>query len=119
MVWTRDGEYHEIPLKELHPHTREGCKKCPDFAAEHADISVGGIGADDAWTLTLVRTQRGEEWMSGVIDAGLIEARPAEDDAVAMKLLRNLSAKSRKRWPGDDLVEDQRAPGLLPIVSTS
>src|SRR5690606_20551663 len=21
-VWTRDGEYHEVPLKEFHPHTR-------------------------------------------------------------------------------------------------
>jgi coenzyme F420 hydrogenase subunit beta len=119
MVWTRDGEYHEIPLKELHPHTREGCKKCPDFAAEHADISVGGIGADDNWTLTLVRTQRGEEWMAGVIDAGLIEARPAEEDPVAMKLLRNLSVKSRKRWPADDLPDARRAPALLPVVQTS
>lgn len=119
MVWTRDGGYHEIPLKELHPHTREGCKKCPDFAAEHADISVGGIGADDNWTLTLVRTQRGEEWMAGVIDAGLIEAKPAEDDEVAMKLLRNLSVKSRKRWPTDALPEDRRAPALLPIVDAN
>jgi len=119
MVWTRDGGYHEIPLKELHPHTRDGCRKCPDFAAEHADISVGGIGADDNWTLTLVRTQRGEDWMTGVIDAGLVEARPATDDPVAMKLLRNLSVKSRKRWPGDDLPEPQRAPGLLPIVQAS
>ena len=41
-VWTRDGGYHEIPLKEAHAWTREGCTTCPDFAAEHADISTGG-----------------------------------------------------------------------------
>jgi coenzyme F420 hydrogenase subunit beta len=119
MVWTRDGGYHEIPLKELHPHTRPGCLKCPDFAAEHADISVGGIGADDDWTLTLVRTQRGEDWMTGVIDAGLIEAKPAEDDPVAMKLLRTLSRRSRKRWPADDLPAGHRAPAMLPVVETT
>ena len=39
----------------------EGCKHCPDFAAEHADISTGGIGKDNDWTLTIVRTELGEE----------------------------------------------------------
>ncbi len=116
MVWLRDGSYHELPLKEFHPYTREGCKSCPDFAAEHADISTGGIGADDNWTLTIVRTERGEEFMKGVIDEGLVEVRPAEDDAVAMKLLTALSKKSRQRWPTDLVPEGHRRPGLLPVV---
>ena len=116
-VWLRDGAYHEIPLKLFHPYTREGCKLCPDFSAQHADISTGGIGADDNWTLTLVRTERGEEWMKGVIDAGLIEARPGEDDPVAMNLLTKLSTVSRKRWPSDAVPAGARAPGLLPIIS--
>jgi coenzyme F420 hydrogenase subunit beta len=118
MVWTRDGGYHEIPLKELHPYTREGCKLCPDFAAEHADISTGGIGSDDNWTLTVVRTERGEEWIRGLVEAGLIEAKPGEQDAVAMNLLTKLSAKSRERWPVDRFDDDQARPGLLPVVSS-
>lgn len=117
-VWLRDGSYHELPLKLFHPYTREGCKKCPDFAAEHADISTGGIGADDNWTLTLIRTERGEEWMKGVIDAGLVEAKPGETDPVAMNLLTRLSTVSRKRWPTEGLPESALAPGrLLPIIS--
>jgi coenzyme F420 hydrogenase subunit beta len=115
-VWTKDGDYHEIPLKPFHQYTRPGCKLCPDFAAQHADISCGGIGADDNWTLTLVRTQRGEEWIQGVIDAGLIEARPGETDEVAMNLLTKLSTVSRKRWPADQLPETAARPGLLPVV---
>jgi coenzyme F420 hydrogenase subunit beta len=116
MVWTRDGGYTEVPLKELHPYTRPGCQLCPDFAAQHADISTGGIGSDDAWTLTIVRTARGEEWMSEVIDGGLVEVRPAEDDPVAMNLLAKLSGWSRKRWPADVLPEPHRQPALLPQV---
>ena len=50
-IWMRDGAYHEINLKECHAWTREGCTHCPDFAAEHADISTGGIGKDNDWTL--------------------------------------------------------------------
>ncbi len=117
MVWTRDGGYYDIPLKELHPFTREGCKACPDFAAEHADISTGGIGADDGWTLTLVRTQRGEEWLQGMVDEGLVEVKPGAEDPVAMRLLDRLSAKSRQRWPADLLPEADGAPRLLPLIS--
>lgn len=115
-VWTRDGEYHEIPLKLFHAHTRPGCKLCPDFAAEHADISCGGIGAESDWTIAVVRTKRGEDWMRGVVDAGLVEVRPGETDPVAMGLLLKLSQMSRKRWPADSLPEEHRAPALLPVV---
>lgn len=116
MVWLRDGTYHELPLKLFHPYTRPGCKLCPDFSAEHADISTGGIGADDNWTLTIIRTERGEEWMKGVIDAGLVEARPGQDDPVAMNLLNKLSAVSRKRWPADEVPDPHRAPAMLPLA---
>ena len=64
-IWMKDGDYHEINLKECHAWTREGCKNCPDFAAEHADISTGGIGEYNDWTLTIVRTELGRE----IIDA--------------------------------------------------
>ncbi len=62
-VWRRStGEEVDIPLKKMQEVTREGCKLCPDFAAEHADISTGGLGQTEGWTLTVVRTQRGEDW---------------------------------------------------------
>ena len=100
-IWMKDGAYHEVDLKECHAWTREGCKKCPDFAAEHADISTGGIGKDNAWTLTIVRTELGEEVITRMIADGTIEARPAQEDEVAMRLLRTLSIVSRRRWPKD------------------
>jgi len=98
-IWMKDGSYHEIDLKECHKWTREGCKMCPDFAAEHADISTGGIGKDNDWTLTIVRTKLGVEVIERMIKDGVIESKPAQDDEVAMKLLRTLSIVSRRRWP--------------------
>ncbi|MGH9298263.1 MAG: Coenzyme F420 hydrogenase/dehydrogenase, beta subunit C-terminal domain [Acidimicrobiales bacterium] len=98
-LWMRDGSYHEVPLKEAHAWTREGCKLCPDFAAEHADISTGGIGAFGDWTITVVRTERGRDVMSRMLEAGVIETRPSSDDPAAVELLRKLSRVSRRRWP--------------------
>jgi len=98
-IWMTDGSYHEINLKECHAWTREGCNHCPDFAAEHADISCGGIGKDNDWTLTVVRTDLGREIMSRMVADGVIIARPADEDPGAIALMHKLAAKSRERWP--------------------
>jgi coenzyme F420 hydrogenase subunit beta len=109
-IWMRNGDYHEVPLKECHAWTREGCTTCPDFAAEHADISTGGIGAFNDWTLTVIRTDIGREIMDGMIRDGVIETRPGDDDPGAIELMQKLSRKSRKRWPETAVA----APGLVP-----
>jgi len=98
-VWMHNGDYHEINLKECHAWTREGCNHCPDFAAEHADISTGGIGNETDWTLTVVRTDLGRAIIEAMITDGVIETRPGDDDPGAIKLMHRLAAKSRERWP--------------------
>jgi coenzyme F420 hydrogenase subunit beta len=124
IVWHGDDNTRlDIPLKDTHKHTRPGCTTCPDFAAQHADISTGGLGQGDGWTLTLVRTQRGLEWMQGLRDAGLIEVRPGAEDPAALNLMNKLSLASRKRWPAERLGHDDGAaapgrstlPPLLPV----
>ena len=109
-IWTRDGGYHEVPLKEAHAFTREGCKTCPDFAAEHADISAGGIGANADWTLVVVRTDKGRELMDALVAAGTIEVKPGTDDPGAIALMQKLSRVSRKRWPEDAIPGPRRLP---------
>ena len=112
-IWTNDGEFHEVPLKEAHAFTREGCTHCPDFAAEHADISPGGIGAFGDWTLVIVRTDKGRELMNALKEKGLIETRPGDDDPGAVALLHKLAQLSRKRWP----VEANPGPRRIPVTS--
>jgi coenzyme F420 hydrogenase subunit beta len=113
-IWMKDGAYHEVPLKECHAWTREGCKLCPDFAAEHADISTGGIGAFNDWTLTIVRTDVGRELMAAMQRDGVIEVRPGDDDPGAIALMHKLSAKSRKRWPEFAIDEPRVLPAPVP-----
>ena len=108
-IWMRDGAYHEVPLKEGHAWTREGCKACPDFAAEHADISTGGIGAFSDWTLTIVRTDQGRDIMAGMVADGVVETRPGDDDPGAIELLHKLARVSRRRWPEHAAVGPERA----------
>ncbi len=109
-IWTHDGGYHEVSLKEGHAWTREGCKSCPDFAAEHADISTGGIGAFSDWTLTIVRTEQGRDILAGMVADGVIETRPGDDDPGAIELLHKLARVSRRRWPEAAVEGPRRIP---------
>ncbi len=109
-VWMRDGSYHEVPLKEAHEWTREGCKACPDFAAEHADISTGGIGAFNDWTLTIIRTERGRELFDAMVEGGAVITRSIDEDPGAVALLRRLSRVSRRRWPATAVPMPGRIP---------
>lgn len=112
-----DGGYVEVPLKECHEYTRPGCNTCPDFAAEHADVSMGGLG-QSGWTLTIVRTDTGRRIFDAMVAAGWVETQDAADaDPAAVELMRKLAVKSRKRWPvaaGADRPAEDARPGEFP-----
>jgi hypothetical protein len=79
-VWTRDGEYHEIPLKE--------CTSTRGMAASSARTSrrstpaspPAALDRTTARPLAIVRTLRCEEWVQGVVEAGFVQVKPAESD---------------------------------------
>ncbi|HEY8080619.1 MAG TPA: Coenzyme F420 hydrogenase/dehydrogenase, beta subunit C-terminal domain [Acidimicrobiales bacterium] len=112
-LWLTDGSYLEVPLKEAHHWTREGCTQCPDFAAEHADLSTGGIGAFNDWTLVVARTDRGRDLLAAMVADGAVETRPGDDDPGAIALMQKLARVSRKRWPSTAVP----APGRLPAAA--
>jgi coenzyme F420 hydrogenase subunit beta len=117
LFYTDTGDEVIYSLKEAQRFTRPGCLRCPDFAAEHADISFGGLGQSEGWTLSIVRTERGQDIWDRATAEGVIEHRPGAEDPKAVELMFKLAAKSRSRWPSSDEVPVAGStPGVLPAL---
>jgi coenzyme F420 hydrogenase subunit beta len=119
IVSVKSGRDIDIPLKEARPFANEWCHHCPDFAAEHADLSCGGLGME-GWTMILVRSERGAEWMQRAAAAGVLELRNAEEEPKALEVMDRLARKQRERvgpfdphaeaaYPTRQLLEHARA----------
>lgn len=91
-----DGEDVIVPLKDARPYANEWCHHCPDFAAEHADLSCGGLGME-GWTMVLVRSERGEDYLNRAVEAGVVELRDAEEEPGALQVMDRLARKQRER----------------------
>ncbi len=82
-----------VPLAEVKRYHQESCGACGDFSSELADVSVGGVGLA-GWTLTVIRTEKGDELFSGAEQAGFLCTKDMEVNA--FNLLVRLSEKKRK-----------------------
>jgi len=117
LFYTDTGDEVIYSLKEAQQFTRPGCLHCPDFAAEHADISFGGLGQSEGWTLSIVRTELGQDIWDRATADGVIEHRPGAEDPKAVELMFKLAAKSRARWPAPGEVSAAGStPGVLPVL---
>jgi coenzyme F420 hydrogenase subunit beta len=96
IVTLRDGRDIEIPLRDARPFANEWCHHCPDFAAEHADLSCGGLGME-GWTMILVRTERGRDYLDRAMAEGVLEMRPADEEPKALEVMDRLARKQRDR----------------------
>ena len=97
-IFKKDGELVELNLRESQEYARPECHHCGDFSAELADISCGGVGATN-WTITVIRTKKGEEVFTALEREGLVEVRPIEELETSMKVLLRLTRKQRDRVP--------------------
>jgi coenzyme F420 hydrogenase subunit beta len=101
IVTLKNGEDILIPLKDARPYANEWCHHCPDFAAEHADLSCGGLGME-GWTMILVRSEYGEDYLKRAVEAGVLELRDAQEEQGALDVMYRLSTKQRQRVKPDD-----------------
>ena len=98
LVYKKDGEVVEMSLHKAQEYARPECHHCGDFTAELADISCGGVACMD-WTITVLRSQRGEELFDDMVRRGLLETRPMEEFENSMKVMLRLTKKQRDRVP--------------------
>ncbi len=96
LVYLRNGHVVKIPLKEVRKYVQQKCSYCNDFSAELADISLGGIGLNKM-TLTIVRTDKGQEVFNQVISNDYLEFEPLEKFDNSLKLLKRLSLIKQKK----------------------
>ena len=119
IVTLDDGKDIDIPLKDARPFANEWCHHCPDFAAEHADLSCGGLGME-GWTMILVRSEHGKDYLERAVEAGVLELRDAEEEPAALEVLDRLARKQRERvnpfdphasarWPTEEALAAARA----------
>lgn len=111
LFYTKDGRELTYGLKKSHRFTRPGCLHCPDFTAQHADISFGGLGQGEGWTLTIIRTDKGKDLWERAVADGVVEWRPGSEDPEAIDKLFKLAVKSRERWLPDS---PWSAPAAVP-----
>jgi coenzyme F420 hydrogenase subunit beta len=97
-VFKKNGELVEINLRQAQEYARPECHHCGDFSAELADISCGGVGATN-WTITVLRTEKGEQVFDAMVRDGLLEVRPIEEFETSMKVFLRLTRKQRERVP--------------------
>jgi coenzyme F420 hydrogenase subunit beta len=112
LFYTKDGQELTYGLKKSHVYTRPGCLHCPDFAAEHADISFGGLGQGEGWTLTIIRTDKGLDIWNRAVADGVVEWKPGSEDQGAIDLMHKLAVRSRERWRMDTAWS---GPGVFPV----
>jgi len=97
-VFKKNGELVEINLRQAQEYARPECHHCGDFSAELADISCGGVGATN-WTITVLRTEKGEQAFDAMVREGLLDVRPIEEFETSMKVFLRLTRKQRERVP--------------------
>ena len=98
LVYKTDGSVVEMSLHKAQEYARPECHHCGDFTAELADISCGGVACMD-WTITVLRSARGEALFDDMVRRGLVETRPMEEFENSMKVMLRLTKKQRDRVP--------------------
>jgi coenzyme F420 hydrogenase subunit beta len=92
-VGTWNGEKKEMKLSEVAELVRIGCGRCYDLLSETSDISIGPIGAEEGYSVAIIRTSAGVNVLDNAVNHKLLETKEGVDD----KALENAKETKKKR----------------------
>lgn len=96
----KSKEKKTIPLEDIEYMKRYACRYCSDYSNEFADISFGGLGAEDGWTTVISRTPLGRAILADCRSLKRIEQFNIQDDpefaSKALQKVRKASAVKKK-----------------------
>jgi coenzyme F420 hydrogenase subunit beta len=102
-----------IPLSEISERILPSCRKCTDFTAELADISIGGAFPLNDWSTVIIRTKAGEDFFYKAAENGVINTWVMEEEPTVME--RVMIAATEKRAAGlKKAKEIEEQSGYLP-----
>lgn len=93
-VHMKTKEIKTIEFAKLESMKRVACLYCGDYAAEFADISCGGIGAQEGWTTMLIRTPLGRAVVADAAQERLEIFGHKMDPEIAARMLNKVREKS-------------------------
>ncbi|MGD9237738.1 MAG: Coenzyme F420 hydrogenase/dehydrogenase, beta subunit C-terminal domain [Desulfobacterales bacterium] len=115
IVHLKSGQKKIMMLEELEFMKRFACYFCPDYAAEYADISFGGIGSEEGWTTVITRTPVGRAIFADARPAAIEENRTKDfpkRTAQVLKKVQTWSARKKETATQNRKVLDLKFPGI-------
>jgi coenzyme F420 hydrogenase subunit beta len=97
MIQLHDGNIKTIALDELEFMKRYACRFCPDYSAEYADISFGGIGAEEGWTSVIARSPLGRAVLTDALGKTIERYDTGDDSTAESQISAKVKQASEKK----------------------
>ncbi len=69
----KGNKIKHISFSDINEFARPACRACPDFSNIYADLSFGGLGSQEKYTTTIIRTKTGAEIYNNALKEGYIK----------------------------------------------
>lgn len=106
-----------IPIHEFAPVKRPACGYCKDFSAEYADISFGGLGAENGWTTAITRSPVGRALFADALGKVIMPYRVEDNPKYITQAEEKIFAASEHKKQHARQYHADREPAGIRVIS--